>query len=123
MKHCVGSRNRFVAVVMLSLLALTQVGCASLQVSGSLAPGPDDPGTPGSRSGVATGSSTGAVVGYVTLGVVAGYLVYKLFIDNSRNEDGTSDAAAIAVQSGGSPADSIGSPSSESRPAAPPGGS
>jgi hypothetical protein len=123
MKRCLGSRNRFVGILLVFALALTQVGCATFQLSGSMLPEGDEPGGPNPRDSVSGGTSAGAVIGYLTLAAVAGYVVYKLLIDDSQVEDGGSDAAPAAVHSGGSPVDTLDLPTPQRRPAASPGGS
>jgi hypothetical protein len=123
MKRCFGFRNRFVGILLVCALALTQVGCATLQVSGSMLPGGDEPGTPNPRDGVTGGTSAGAVIGYVTLAAVAGYVVYKLLFDDSQEDEGTSDAAAVPLESGGIPGESGGSAAPQPHPAGFPGGS
>ena len=83
--------TRLIGPALVCVFALTQTGCATLQLSPASAPGSGQTDPPSSSDGGANRSSPASTVGVVIVTVVGGYLLYKLFFDDSDEETPTMD--------------------------------
>jgi len=84
MKSSFRSPTFRIGVALICLMVLTQASCTTLQLSPSFAPGSGetDPGEPADSD--MGKSSTGRTVGIATLVAVGGYLLYRVFIEDSE---------------------------------------
>lgn len=84
MKSSFRSPTFRIGAALICLMVLTQTSCTTLQLSPSFAPGlgETDPGEPADSD--IGNSSTGRTVGIVTLAVVGGYILYRVFIEDSE---------------------------------------
>ena len=78
------ARRGTAAVLCLTFLA--QTSCTTLQLSSSAKPGDGQPPSQDTDGGRSGGGFGGNAVGFTLLAVAGGYMLYKLFLDDSDEE-------------------------------------
>lgn len=88
------SPTRPIGVALMCLMILTLTGCATSQMSPSLAPGPGETGSEGDGEAVSSLSDMGSVITVVAVTAAVSYLVYKFVTRHRREAEAESESGS-----------------------------